>query len=242
MKHFIIRDQYVQLYDGVNLFKADRDMFTQVESTFSLPVNIKQVEYHPGVLYQLIHFNGTVESLNQVNSTYDTYLTKIVEYNTLKAEIEAELNKPQLPATLELAKQQVEKEIYSYASQLQREAVANYSDAERDRWTTTILPEAQAYSVSQDPIDAPNLAAQHIVRTGITDTSLPEFKAGLLEVVNQVLASNEYLINYANFVAGTRGKWLDVVRAFEQTQMETEQQAIQRLLALDWKQDWEMPT
>ena len=242
MKHFIIRDQYVQLYDGINIFKADRNMFTQVEPTFTLPVNIKQIEYYPKVLHQTIHFNGTLENLDLVNSTYDNYLTKIVEYNTLKEEIEAELNKPQLPAFLTEAKEQLEKEIYSYAANLQEQAVNLYSAAERDRWTTTILPEAQAYSVSQDTLNAPNLTAQHIVRTNITDTNLPEFKEGLLEVVNQVLQSNEYLINYSNFIAGIRGKWLDVVRAFEQTQMETEQEAISRLFNLDWKVGWEMPT
>lgn len=238
MKHFIIRDQYVQLYDGTNIFKADRDMFTQVEPTFSLPVNIKQIEYYPEVLHQTIHFNDTSENLDLVNFTYDEYITKIAEYNTLKAEIEAELNQPQLPAFLTEAKLQVERNIYNYAANLQEQAVNLYCSAERDRWTNTILPEAQAYSISQQPLDAPNLTAQHIVRTNITDTNLPEFKEGLLEVVNQILQSNEYLINYSNFIAGTRGKWLDVIRAFEQSQMETEQEAIQRLFDLDWKVGW----
>jgi len=242
MKHFIIRDNYIQIYDEVSTLKSTREEFLQLESTFSLPVNIKQVEYYPDVLYELRHFNGTVESLNPSNEVYDYYITKITIYLELQEELRQQVIEDLLPQTLVEAKLQVEKDIYSYASSLQRQAVSDYSDAERDRWTTTILPEAQAYSVSQNSLDAPNLTAQHIVRTGITDTNLPEFKAGLLAVVNQILQSNEYLINYANFIAGTRGKWLDVVRAFEQTQMETEKEAITRLLALDWKIGWEMPS
>lgn len=241
MKHFIVRDNYLQIYDEVNTLKSTKEEFLELESTFSLPVNLKQVEYYPGNFYELRHYNGTVESLTPDNAVYDNYITKINTYLELQEELRQQAIKDSLPQTLVEAKLQVEKNIYSYAATLQSRAVNLYSDVERDRWTTIILPEAKAYSVSQEPIDAPNLTTQYTIRTGITNPNLPEFKAGLLAVVNQILQSNEYLVNYANFIAGTRSKWLDVVRSFEQTQMETEKEAITRLLALDWKQGWEMP-
>jgi hypothetical protein len=241
MKHFILRNQEIQIFNESTYFKVDRDIFVQLEPTFNLPINIKQLEYYPNLLHQTIHYNGTVETLSTTSTTYDGYISKLNVYIELKAELDEQAAQDLLPQTLQAAKDKVEKDIYNFASILQKQAVSNYSDVERDRWTTTILPEVQAYSVNQEPTDAPNLTAQHVIRTGITNTNSSEFKAGLLIVVNQVLQSNDYLVNYSNFIAGTRGKWLDVIRAFEQTNMETEKQAIQRLLALDWKQGWDMP-
>ena len=236
MKHFIIRDNYLQIDDNVNILKSTKEEFSKLESNFSLP--IKQIEYYPGLLHELIHFNGTIETLPVLDINYDIYISKVSTYLELQHSLKQQSLEALLPASLLEAKQKIEKDIYNYASNLQKSAVSKYSDAERDRWTTTILPEAKAYSVSQNPSDAPQLTIQHIIRTGIRDTNSLEFKNGLLEVVNQVLQSNTYLINYANFIAGTRGKWLDVIRNFKQTKTETEKEAIQRLLAIDWKQGW----
>jgi hypothetical protein len=246
MQYFIIRPfqdtQEVHINDGTTLYKLSINLFKQFESNFTLPINIKQLDYYKNTLHQTIHYNGTVESLDLDVEEYNTYISKIATYQQLEQVIKDKEAAALLPQTLVAAKTQVEKAIYGYAAQLQETAVNLYCSAERDRWTSVILPEAQAYIVNEDSLDAPNLTAQHRVRTGVTDTNLPEFKAGLLNVINQVLASNEYLITYANFVAGTRGKWLDVVRDFSQTNMETEKQAITRLLAIDYKVGWELPT
>jgi hypothetical protein len=245
MQYFIIRPfqdtHEVHLHDNITLYKLSINLFKQFEPNFNLPINIKQLDYYKNTFHQIIHYNGTVETFDLSIEEYNIYISKIATYQQLEKAIKDEEAGALLPQTLLAAKLQVEKAIYIYASQLQEQRVNLYCAAERDRWTTIILPEAQAYVVSQESTDAPNLTAQHTIRTGISNPNLPEFKAGLLAVVNQILQSNEYLVNYANFVAGTRAKWLDVVRAFEQTQMETEKEAITRLLALDWKQGWEMP-
>ena len=246
MQYFIIRPfqdtQEVNLNDGTTLYKLSTDLFKEFEPNFNLPINVKQLDYYQNTLHQTIYYNGTVEVLDLDIEEYNTYISKIAIYQQLEQVVKNEETAALLPQTLVVAKAQVEKAIYNYAAQLQEQAVNLYCSAERDRWTTVILPEAQAYIVSEDPADAPNLTAQHIVRTDITDTNLPEFKAGLLNVITQVVAANEYLVNYANFVAGTRGKWLDVIRDFEQTNMETEKQAITRLLAIDYKVGWKLPT
>lgn len=246
MQYFIIRPfqdtQEVSLNDDTLLYRLSIDLFKQFEPNFTLPINVKQLDYYKNTLHQTIHYNGTVESLTLNVEEYNTYISKIATYQQLEQAIKDEEAAALLPQTLVAAKTKVINSIYSYAAQLTDKLVSEYATAERDRWASIILPEAQAYLASKDPADCPNLTPQEITRTGITDTSLPEFKASLLFRVNQVIQYGVTINQAINFYSGIRGKWTDVVTAFEQTQMETEKQAITRLLAIDYKVGWELFT
>ena len=245
MQYFIIRPfqdtQEVSFYDGTTLYKLSIDLFKQFEPDFILPINIKQLDYYKDTLHQTIHYNGTVEVLDLDVEEYNTYISKIAIYQQLKQAIKDEEAAALLPQTLVAAKTQVINSIYSYAAQLTDKLVNTYATSERDRWASIILPEAQAYLTSNNPADCPNLTAQEIVRTGITDTSLAKFKESLLLRVNQIIKSSTKINENINYYSGNRGKWVDTINAFKQTKLETEKQAITRLLAIDYKVDWELP-
>lgn len=245
MQYFIIRPfqdtQEVSFNDNTTLYKLSIDLFKQFEPNFILPINIKQLDYYKNTLHQAIHYNGTVEVLDLDVEEYNTYINKIATYQQLEQAIKDKETDALLPQTLVAAKTQIINSIYSYAAQLTDKLVNMYAISERDRWASIILPEAQAYLVSKNPNDCPNLTAQEITRTGITDTNLSEFKDSLSNRITKIIQATEDLNQSINYYSGLRGKWVDKINAFKQTKMETEKQAITRLLAIDYKVGWELP-
>lgn len=246
MKYFIIRPfqdaQEVNLNDNTTLHKLSIDLFKQFEPSFTLPVNVKQLDYYKGILHQTIHHNGTIESLDLNVEEYNIYISKIAVYQQLEQVIKDKEAAALLPQTLIAAKTQVVNSIYSYAAQLTDKLVNKYATAERDRWASTILPEAESYLATNDMGNSPNLIAQQIVRSGITDTTSQEFTDSLYSLCNTIIAKNTALIKISNHIIGTRGKWTDYVDNFTQLEEETEKEVITRILAIEWKIDWEIPT
>jgi hypothetical protein len=245
MQYFIIRPfqdaQEVSLNDNTTLHKLSVDLFKQFEPSFTLPVNVKQLDYYKGILHQTIHHNGTIESLDLNVEEYNVYISKIAVYQQLEQVIKDKEAAALLPQTLIAAKTQVVKNIYSYAAQLTDKLVNKYATAERDRWASTTLPEAESYLATNNTRNSPNLVAQQIVRSGITDTSSQEFKDSLISLCNTVISKNDSLTQISNHLIGTRGKWTDTINSFVQSEEETEKEAIARLLQLDWKIGWEIP-
>ena len=245
MKYFIIRPfqdaQEVSLNDNTTLHKLSIDLFKHFEPSFTLPVDVKQLDYYKGILHQTIHHNGTIESLDLDVEEYNTYISKIAVYQQLEQVIRDKEAAALLPQTLIAAKTQVVNNIYSYAAQLTDKLVNKYATAERDRWASTILPEAESYLATNDMGNSPNLVAQQIVRSGTTDTTSQEFTDSLKSLCNTIIAKNTELIKISNHIIGTRGKWTDTISGFVKSGGETEQDAITRLLQLDWKIGWEIP-
>lgn len=244
MKYFIIRPfqdaQEVSLNDNTTLHKLSIDLFKQFEPSFTLPVNVKQLDYYKGILHQTIHHNGTIESLDLNVEEYNVYISKIAVYQQLEQVIKDKEAAALLPQTLIAAKTQVVNSIYSYAAQLTDKLVNKYATAERDRWASTILPEAESYLATNDMGNSPNLVAQQIVRSGIKDTTSQEFTDYLKSLCNTIIAKNTELIKISNHIIGTRGKWTDYVNSFTQLEEETEKEVITKLLQLNRKIDWEI--
>lgn len=159
----------------------------------------------------------------------------------MKKETDLEKIKSELPESLGIAKVKIIAEIYQFAAFKLGAAVNSYSSAERDMWASTILPEAESYLATSDMGNSPNLVAQQIIRSGITDTSSQEFTDSLKSLCNTIIAKNTALIKISNHIIGTRGKWADTISGFVKSGGETEQDAITRILAIDWKIGWEMP-
>jgi hypothetical protein len=245
MQYFIIRPfqdaQEVSLNDNTTLHKLSVDLFKQFEPSFTLPVNVKQLDYYKGILHQTIHHNGTIESLDLNVEEYNVYISKIAVYQQLEQVIKDKEAAALLPQTLIAAKTQVVKNIYSYAAQLTDKLVNKYATAERDRWASTTLPEAESYLATNNIKNSQNLVAQQIVRSGITDTSSQEFTDSLKSLCNTIIAKNAELIKISNHIIGNRGKWTDTISEFVKFDEETEQDAITRILAIDWKIGWEIP-
>ena len=241
MNHFIIRNNEIQIFNGETYFKSSVDLFKQLEPTFDLTIDIKQIEYFPELLHEVIHFNGEVNNLELESKQYNKYIESVDLYLEKEQDLLKEQKNLLLPKTLKEAKALVIEGIYAYTSYLINNLTSSYSTAERDRWASIILPEAQAYLISKNLNDCPNLTAQEIVRTGITDTNLPEFKDSLSNRITKIIQATEDLNQSINYYSGLRGKWIDKINAFKQTKMETEKQAITRLLAIDYKVGWELP-
>jgi hypothetical protein len=245
MQYFIVRPfqktQEVTLNDGNTSYKLSINLFNQFESKFDLPINVKQLDYYKDTLHQAIHHNGTIECLDLDAEEYNVYISKIAVYQQLEQVIRDKEAAALLPQTLIAAKTQVVNSIYSYAAQLTDKLVNKYATAERDRWASVILPEAESYLQTENIESAPNLVAQTIIRSNNTDTSSQDFKESLKSLCNTIIAKNTALTKISNHIIGTRGKWTDYVNDLTQLEEETEQDAITRILAIDWKIGWEMP-
>ena len=239
MKHFIIRysqdNQEVQIFNNSIYYKSDIELFKQFEPSFNLAINIKQLEYYQNSFLEKIHFNGTVETELGNWEEGNNYINNISSYIDLKAKYETDLLVVNQPQTLEKAKEKLIEKVYRYASIKINAFSQEYSSLERDNWMT-LLAESKAFLISQNTSDAPNLLTIEQLRHPSSSPSA--IKQFLNERANTIVNKHTELLTNVNTVIGMRGFWYDRIQEFQQTNMETEQEAIQRLLALDWKTNW----
>lgn len=242
MTYFIVRPfgntQEVQAYDGSNFLKVNIDTFKQLEPEFSLAINIKQLDYYPLLSYEVINYNGTIDYPVLPWEEGDLYIAKVQDY----LDALSLLNQPNLPATLSEAKEQVKSRIVSQAFTLINSLTSGYSTLEIFKWDT-LLTEAEAYINTSVKEDAPNLLAIEIIRNPSLDSTSTEFADLLTIRAQEIIDRNAINLSSINHYIGIRGKKLDEVDAFEQSQMENESEAIIRLFAIDWEtsSDWDIP-
>jgi hypothetical protein len=246
MKLFTLRtiqnSKIIFVGDGKNTIQIAEETFKKFEPNFFLGENVKEIQYQPPFLLITEKNDGVIESAEEnISQEYDIYIGKVKTYINLKQEIDDANALLEIPASLIVAKSKINAEIYQYATSKLDASVSFYSSAERDRWASIILPEAESYLATNDITNTPNLVAQQIIRSGITDTASQEFKNSLATLCNTVIAKNISLTNTSNYIIGVRGKWTDAISSFVKSDGETEQETITRILAIDWKVGWEMP-
>jgi hypothetical protein len=226
--------------DGVATIQLNLETFNQFEPSFSPGENVTEIQYQPAVFWLAITSGVIQNKEKSISEEYNIYISKLQHYIDLKQEIDSANAIPGLPVSLVTAKEKIVVEIYQYAASKLEEAVSYYSTAERDRWTSLILPEAESYLQTNNLESSPNLVAQQIVRSGITDTTSQEFIDSMTAACNAVITKNISLTTISNHIIGTRGKWTDIITNFPKSNQETEQEAITRILAIDWKVGWEI--
>lgn len=248
MQYFIIRPiqntQEVFINNGSLTYKLPIERFKQFEPELNLDISIKQLEYYPGLLHEIIYYNGTVENLSLTVAKYNEYITKISVYQALETGLNNSANDALLPQTLQAAKTLVSNNIRAYATQLVTSILnqPNYN-LESYRWQGGILYEAKTFIMSEDTDDAPNLVAQRLVEINNPSANINDasFKNAILAKAQAIVDEDTLINNSINHYVGMQNRWLQTVIDFQQSNMETQKQAITRLLAIDFKVGWEVP-
>lgn len=84
MKYFIIRQVLnyfeVQISNGSEIYKNNLKHFLELEPSFKLQDNIKQIDYYPGLLYEIKFLDETLEILEADSLDLDKYISKVSFY------------------------------------------------------------------------------------------------------------------------------------------------------------------
>ena len=249
MRYFLIRPiqntQKVYINDNNELYKISIERFKEFEPELNLDISIKQLEYYPELLHEVFYYNGTSENLPTTVTKYDGYINKISVYKALETGLNNANDDALLPQTLQAAKTLVSNNIRAYATQLVTSLLnqPNYN-LESYRWQGGILYEAKNFIMSENTDDAPNLVAQRLVEINnpSANVNAEPFKAAILAKAQYIVDEDILINNSINHYVGMQNRWLQTVIDFQQSNMETQKQAITRLLAIDFTVGWEVPS
>lgn len=131
-------------------------------------------------------------------------------------------NSPLPPSTigqddLETSKRKRQAEIDSYAAGLRNQVIRGRSAGEMASWSVKLV-ESRAYLASNDPSQAPTLAATATIR-GITITNL----------ANRVIAQATPYLQAEAYIDGIRGKHCDAVEAMTD---------VRDIILYNWLVEW----
>jgi len=229
-------DEYeISIYNiNIGFLTIPEPIFSIIESSFVKPnPTISQITYQSNLLHQVTYFDGSYEELSLTNTEYDNYISNISNY---KIDYENYLS-TQDTTTLEQEKINLIELIKFRIKELIDNIIPTSSSFENKEWFDTFLPEALAYDITETNTDAPNLVEQQLVILDdpLIDQNGTVFKTALGARVDQIVIDYQNYLAEMNFYIGKREYWVNYINNFTQGGGETEQEAIDRLKAIDWE-------